>query len=165
MDIAEFLLYENGGTGQGVRMKYRVGGVHAFENWATPVNQWFHIAIQNRHSGSECTMSFFMDGVNVALGNPNAKHACGSDGAVRGFGGSPINELRLGMAFGGEINDLFVWNTPQANVRANMHLLKQPQAQKAQLLAAYTFDDTDPQQPPAVIDAIGKQANVCLSRA
>lgn len=66
-------------------------------------------------------------------------------------------ELRAGMAFGGEINDLLVWNSARAGIRANMHLYKDIPALKDNLLAAYTFDNVDEMQPTSILDAAGKQ--------
>ncbi len=155
---SDFLLFETGGTGYGLRIEYADGGApHVFENYATPVDEWFHLSFGISKTGAQCELSFYLNGVNLADGHPQALAPCGATGALRSFGSAAM-QLRAGMAFGGEINDLLVWRAPQTNVRARMHrVVDTGAASAARLFAAFTFDNTDAADPTAVLDAVGVQ--------
>lgn len=166
-DNADFLLFENGGTGYGLRMTYRETQVrHLFENYATPIDQWFHVAVQVKPDGSgNCLLSFYIDGVDLTMDkstnalHPNARAMCGASGALRGFGGAGGQmQLRLGMGFGGEINEVMFYKSALPGVRSRMHRVKDVVALKPQLAAAYLFDEVDASSPAVVSDSTGQQA-------
>jgi hypothetical protein len=154
---SDFLLYETGGTGFGLRMEYADGGAapHVFENYATPVDEWFHLSFGVSKTGADCVLSSSTASI-LAENHPQASAACGATGALRSFGSAAM-QLRAGMAFGGEINDVLVWRAAQTQVRARMHRVVDVSAATPRLFAAFTFDNTDPNDPTVVLDATGQQ--------